>query len=187
MTMDTDKSALRAELRARRDGFATDKEAAFVMPGWLRARIAPGTVVASYWAVGSEADPSGIERDARMLGAAIALPHVAASRAVPMRFLAWSPGQPLVDGPMRLKQPAASATELVPDIILTPLIGFDDALNRLGQGAAYYDRAFARFPDALRIGVAWSVQEVPAVPVDPWDVPLHAVITERGLFMTGDW
>jgi 5-formyltetrahydrofolate cyclo-ligase len=69
-----------------------------------------------------------------------------------------------------------------PDIILTPLLGFDHLLHRLGQGAGHYDRAFAALPGARRIGVAWSVQHVDPLPTDPWDVPLHAVITEQGWF-----
>jgi 5-formyltetrahydrofolate cyclo-ligase len=51
-------------------------------------------------------------------------------------------------------------------------------MNRLGQGGGYYDRAFARYPDALRIGLAWSVQEHDALPADPWDLPLHIILTE---------
>ena len=50
--------------------------------------------------------------------------------------------------------------------------------NRLGQGAGQYDRAFAAHPAAWRIGVAWSVQQVDALAPDPWDVPLHAIVTE---------
>ena len=79
-----------------------------------------------------------------------------------------------------LSQPSALATELRPDIILTPMLAFDAKLDRLGQGAGYYDGAFARFPDAWRVGVAWSVQRVEDLPVDPWDMPLHAVVTEQG-------
>ena len=101
-------------------------------------------------------------------------------RASPIRFLQWEPGDPLVAGPFGLSQPDGRE-EVAPDTILTPLIGFDARLNRLGQGAAHYDRAFARYPDAWRVGVAWSVQQVPAVPTDIWDVPLHAVITEEGM------
>ena len=86
----------------------------------------------------------------------------------------------LVAGPHGLSQPAVDAIELRPDIILTPLVAFDARLNRLGQGAGYYDRAFERFPDAWRIGVAWSVQQVADVPTEPWDKPLHAVVTEQG-------
>ena len=92
---------------------------------------------------------------------------------------AWRAGDPLVGGPSGLLQPASDAAPLVPDMVLVPLIGFDRALHRLGQGAGYYDRACAVLSDARRIGLAWSVQEWPAVPCDPWDVPLHAVATER--------
>ena len=69
--------------------------------------------------------------------------------------------------------------ELTPDIVLTPLVGFDRRGTRLGQGAGHYDRAFAAHPAAWRVGIAWSVQEVDALPADAWDVPLHAIATER--------
>ena len=73
-------------------------------------------------------------------------------------------------------EPAGGA--VTPDVIVAPLIAFDRAMNRLGQGGGYYDRAFARFPDALRIGLAWSAQEIDMIPADPWDLPLHMVMTE---------
>ena len=111
-------------------------------------------------------------------GCALALPHVT-SRAAPIRFLSWETEAELALGPFGLRQPAESATELRPDIILTPLVGFDRALNRLGQGAGHYDRAFAAFPEAWRVGIAWSVQQVPMLPLDPWDAPLHAIATEQ--------
>jgi 5-formyltetrahydrofolate cyclo-ligase len=98
-----------------------------------------------------------------------------------MRFLRWSDGDPLYEGHVGLRQPAADAPELSPDIILTPLVAFDDSLNRLGQGAGHYDRAFAVHPGAYRLGVAWSAQQLLSIDTDPWDVPLHAVITEKGV------
>jgi len=97
-----------------------------------------------------------------------------------MRFLAWETEATLVAGPFGLSQPAADAIELRPDVILTPLVAFDAKLDRLGQGAGYYDRAFERFPDAWRIGVAWSMQQVEHLPTEPWDMRLHAVVTEQG-------
>src|SRR5205823_3155888 len=92
-------------------------------------------------------------------GCRIALPHVV-DRATPLRFLSWAGDAALVAGPFGLRQPAADLPELAPAIILTPLVGFDRRGNRLGQGAAHYDRAFAAYPDAWRVGLAWSVQEV---------------------------
>lgn len=175
----TDKPALRAQLRARRDAFGAAGARTLPVPPEFTARLTRGLTVASYVPVGSEADPSPLARAAVAAGCQIALPYVTV-RAEPMRFLAWDTEAALAAGPFGLSQPDAAAAELHPDIILTPLVGFDAAFNRLGQGAGYYDRAFGRFPDAWRVGVALSVQEVESLPVEAWDVPLQALITERG-------
>lgn len=66
--------------------------------------------------------------------------------------------------------------------LLVPLVGFDAYGNRLGMGAGFYDRVLAshhRPPKAL--GVAFSFQQVSTLPTDPWDQPLQAIITERGI------
>jgi 5-formyltetrahydrofolate cyclo-ligase len=171
----TDKRALRAHLHALRDGFA--RTGAIATPPAFLARLSPGMTVASYVPIGSEADPGPLADAAARAGCHLALPHVV-DRATPIRFLAWQHGAPLVAGPFGLSQPPDSAPACAPDIILTPLVGFDRRGNRLGQGAGHYDRAFAAHPAAWRIGVAWSVQQVDALAPDPWDVPLHAIVTE---------
>jgi 5-formyltetrahydrofolate cyclo-ligase len=185
MDMADDKARLRTELRARRDGFVAELDArgrAFAFrtpPSPLRALIDTAAVIAGYRAVGSEADPAALLESAAAAGKTIALPHVERP-SVPMRFLAWAPGEPLAPGPFGLEQPIlGTAQEVAPDLFLAPLLGFDRRLHRLGQGAGFYDRAFARYPHAIRVGLAWHIQEVELVPDDPWDVPLHAVLTER--------
>ena len=100
-------------------------------------------------------------------------------RDQPMRFLAWETEAALIAGPFGLHQPPADAAALAPDIILTPLVGFDRHGNRIGQGAGYYDRAFLAHPDAWRIGIALAIQEVDALTPDAWDVPLHAIATDK--------
>ena len=176
--MTTDKALLRAKLRHVRDRFAAAPHPPIAISSAFRAHLSHGLTVASYVPIGSEADPSPLARAAMEAGCALALPHVT-TRAAPIRFLAWETEAELALGPFGLRQPAESAAELRPDVILTPLIGFDRSLNRLGQGAGHYDCAFAAFPGAWRVGVAWSVQEVPMLPLDPWDAPLHAVATEQ--------
>jgi 5-formyltetrahydrofolate cyclo-ligase len=180
MTIDS-KQALRARLRAARDAFvaAKPKPSPIAVPDAFRARLDRGLTVTSYVPIGSEADPSPLARAAVEAGCVLALPHVTV-RSEPMRFLAWETEAALEAGPFGLSQPSALAAELRPDIILTPMLAFDAKLDRLGQGAGYYDGAFARFPDAWRVGVAWSVQQVEDLPVDPWDMALHAVVTEQG-------
>ncbi|KQU62349.1 5-formyltetrahydrofolate cyclo-ligase [Sphingomonas sp. Leaf339] len=167
------KRALRARLRAIRDAAPP---ASMVVPDAFAARLSPGLIVASYIAMGGEADPAPLDRVAADAGCRLALPHVV-DRPTPIRFL--DARRALVDGPFGLRQPDAGAAELAPDIILTPLVGFDRRGNRLGQGAGHYDRAFAAYPAAWRIGIAHAAQEVPSLTPDPWDVPLHAILTEQ--------
>lgn len=143
-----------------------------------RQRLAPTAIVAAYVPVGAEADPTPLVRAAINAGCDIALPHVV-DRASPLRFLRWAADTALIDGPFGLSQPHTDADEVEPTIILTPLVGFDRRGARLGQGAGHYDRAFAACPDAWRVGVALAVQEVDSLPVDAWDIPLHAIATDK--------
>ena len=174
-----DKKALRARMRAVRDAFAKDAPPLGV-PAAFAERLLPGLSVAAYVAIGGEADPAPLVAAARARGCSILLPYVV-DRATPLRFLEWDGTAQLEAGPFGLMQPTRDSVERAPDIIIAPLVAFDHRLDRLGQGGGHYDRAFARFPDAWRIGVAWSVQEVPSIPAETWDVPLHAVITETGM------
>jgi 5-formyltetrahydrofolate cyclo-ligase len=173
----TDKRALRAVARAARDSFVARPHPPIAVSPEFVAMLDGACVVASYVPIGSEADPSPLEQAALARGCRLALPHVI-DRATPLRFLAWDRESPLTTGPFGLRQPAAHRDELTPDIVLTPLVAFDRALNRIGQGAGHYDRALAAFPLSRRIGIAWSVQEIIAITPDPWDAPLHAIATE---------
>lgn len=169
-----DKQVLRDRMRAVRSSVAACPLPVF--PEFVQ-RLRPGLLVASYRALRGEVDPSPLSRAAAAAGCALALPRVE-GRDAPMRFLLWKAGDPLVRGPFGIEQPHADAADVTPNIVLTPLVAFDRRGNRLGQGAGYYDRAFAHLSEAWRVGVAWSFQEA-LIPVDPWDMPLHAVATEK--------
>jgi 5-formyltetrahydrofolate cyclo-ligase len=177
------KAALRAELRARRDAFILDlppgererlerRAADRVMP-----ILAGGTCVSGYIAIGSEFSCLPMLERAAAIGMRIALPYIA-GRESPMRFLQWRPGESLECGHRGLWQPAIDSPEIFPDRILTPLLGFDSELWRIGQGAGFYDAAFAAMPAARRIGIGWSVQQANEIPRDSWDRPLHIMVTE---------
>ncbi|KRB82596.1 hypothetical protein ASE00_11180 [Sphingomonas sp. Root710] len=183
---DPAKAALRAELRAARDAFILG-----LAPGergrleaGAAAHLAPlldgASCIAFYHALGSELDCGAAITAAAARGATIALPHVE-DRQSPMRFLAWMPGDPLETGWRGLIQPRGDATEVYPDAVVAPLLGFDSTLARLGQGAGFYDRAFAAHPEVKKIGLCWSIQRRPVIACDPWDVPLDAVVTEAGV------
>ena len=179
------KADLRKMLKVRRDSVvaamtaAERCAAAVLLADTVEKIVAEATVVAAFLPIGSEIGTLPLIDRIERRGTSMALPHVT-NRRSPMRFLQWRPGDPLIPGPMDLVQPAADAVEVDPDLILTPLLGFDATLNRLGYGAGFYDRAFTALPSARRIGIAWSCQAVDSLPVDPWDVPLHAIASEKG-------
>jgi 5-formyltetrahydrofolate cyclo-ligase len=66
-------------------------------------------------------------------------------------------------------------------IAIIPLLAFDTSGHRLGYGAGYYDRFLSCNPGIEKVGVAFSCQEVDAIPADEYDVPLDAVVTEEGI------
>lgn len=182
--MGNDKDSLRRDLRQRRREFVTSQDIAalrvhaIVMATLVMEAVDRGQRIACYLANPFEVDAMPIIQLACARGLTTTLPHID-QRDGNMRFLAWRPDEKLVTGPYAIPQPAADAAEVDPDVIVSPLLGFDRAGNRLGQGGGFYDRAFAAYPGAKRIGLAWSVQERDSLPVDSWDERLHAIVTER--------
>ncbi len=65
--------------------------------------------------------------------------------------------------------------------LVCPLLGFDRLGQRLGMGAGYFDRWLARHGEhvGMRVGLAFSLQEVNRLPCEAHDQPLHMVITEK--------
>lgn len=183
--MTSDRTALRSEILARRASFVAGlppsvRNLAFrVLPAPVLARIPAGARISCYLAMGSEAPTEALMQFLHERGFPLCLPRLGKSVKDPMEFAEWTPGEILVPGQLRIPQPAPQARTVVPDVVLTPMVGFDRQLNRIGHGAGYYDRYFATLPDALRIGIAWSAQMVDALPVEPWDVPLHMIVTEH--------
>jgi len=167
-----DKTALRRELRARRLAFAGDRQAIDRLLAPLLARDGP---IAGYMAHRGEPDLLPFLMRAFHLGHVVALPRPGSER---LDFIRWHPDIVMQAGLAGIAEPVGGEP-IVPKIVLAPLVGFDRAGHRLGQGGGYYDRWFAAHRQAMRIGIAWSVQEVEALTPEPWDVPLHAIVTEK--------
>lgn len=185
------KTDLRKELRAARAAVDPRRRAAWdealnaQVLGW--ATRARPRVVAAFLAFDGEPDLAsalaGLDRD----GIRLALPVV---RPEPGRdvlvFRQWSPVSELASNRYGIAEPVGTLDvglqEL--DAILMPLVGWDTGGGRLGMGASYYDRALQALADAARprrIGIGYDLQRLDRVPVEPWDVRLHAMITESGM------
>jgi 5-formyltetrahydrofolate cyclo-ligase len=79
--------------------------------------------------------------------------------------------------------PAAAAQAGEPDLLIVPLLAFDDRGNRLGYGGGFYDRtlsALRAHRTVFAVGLAFAGQEVDAVPHDDRDQKLDAIVTEIG-------
>ena len=179
------KTELRSELRARR------AELAHAHPDFARdvaehvaaLKIADGSVVGGYVAIGDEADPHILLKKLTLQNCALAFPRVAA-KDEPLIFHRWTPGQNFQRGTYDIPEPLKDWPLAYPKILLVPLLSFDTNGHRLGYGGGYYDRTldFLRANSTVRaIGVAYAGQEVKALPREGHDHPLDAVITENGV------
>jgi 5-formyltetrahydrofolate cyclo-ligase len=112
-------------------------------------------------------------------GRKIALPWFAA-KGEPMEFRQWlDPFEDggLVPGPYGTPQPGDDAPEITPALTFVPLLAFTARGDRLGQGGGHYDRWLAANRESIPVGLAWDCQLADALPIEPHDQPLHAVVT----------
>lgn len=182
---ESDKAALRRvcadarrEARLRLGSEAGERLAA----AFPQTVIPAGGVVAGFWPIGDEIDTLPLMTALEKAGHVLALPVVIA-RAQPLIFRRWRVGAPLEAGSHGTRQPQPGADPVEPDMILTPLLGFDGRGGRLGYGGGYYDRTLeglrARRP-VLAVGLAFAAQRVGRVPVEAGDQTLDWVVTEEG-------
>lgn len=134
--------------------------------------------MAGFFPMRSEIDPRPLMQALTAHGYRLALPCVTQEGLV---FRLWTLGDPLAKRRFGLSEPLNSAPAMMPDAFIVPLAAFDRRCHRIGYGAGYYDRALAQCPQALKIGIGFSAQEIPAVPDQPHDQALDAVVTEQGV------
>ncbi|ESQ86167.1 hypothetical protein AEAC466_02950 [Asticcacaulis sp. AC466] len=145
----------------------------------------PDAVVAGYWPIQSEMNPFPLMQAYESRGYGLALPClVPDGDAYNMIFRRFRLGDTLVAGPFDIHQPADSADEILPDVVLLPLLAFDAQGWRLGYGGGYYDRALARLrekKDVKGYGIAFSDQQLAEIPFEVHDQPLDGIFTEKGI------
>jgi 5-formyltetrahydrofolate cyclo-ligase len=183
--------ALKAEMRkarlAARDAIPVDermtKSLAMADLAANVIAIEPGEIVSGFFPIRSEADIRPLMHRLKGRGARLCVPAIVDKQTIVFREV--EDGIPLVDTGFGTSGPGPHAAELDPDVMLVPLSAFDRRGHRIGYGAGYYDRAISRLRDKGHvprlIGIAFDCQEVDAVPEEPHDVALDAVLTESGL------
>jgi 5-formyltetrahydrofolate cyclo-ligase len=153
--------------------------------------LRPGARIAVYHAYGHEADVASLTRRAWRRGCQVFLPVITHVRAARMEFFRFTPRTPLLTNAFGIPEPDPARTGRIAarhlDIIFMPLVAFDDTGWRLGSGAGFYDRCVHHLRGSRRwrrpklIGVAYEQQRIERLVPSAWDVPMDAVITQRGL------
>ena len=186
----TDKKQMRAELKRRRAAHVAaipEGQRALLFrrpPAPVEALVPEGAVISIYHEMASEVPASNYGRWFFERGHRVAIPWFA-ERGAPMQFREGA--NPVIDellvpDPYGAMQPPADAELLVPDIMFCPLLGFTSTGGRIGYGAGFYDRWLAENPPQLAIGLAWDCQLEEGLPIEPHDVPLHAVVTPTRIY-----
>lgn len=171
------KAQLRACYRRRRRALSAAEQAAHAeaVAAALAPRLGLGPI-GVYAADDGEVDLAPLIAHCWRRGIAVALPVI---RSGGLAFASYGQGDALRRTRYGLLEPARGSA-VAPALVLTPLVAFDAQGHRLGRGGGYYDRYFAANPAIERVGIAHECQRAPQLPSDDWDVPLAAVVTERG-------
>ena len=102
----------------------------------------------------------------------------------PISFtVAFNLGRPVVESD-QLRQ----GSEL--DLVLLPLVAFDQHGSRVGMGVGFYDTTFEfvreqKAPAPVLVGIAHEIQKVDTIESESWDVPLATVVTDQGVYHSG--
>jgi 5-formyltetrahydrofolate cyclo-ligase len=149
--------------------------------------IEPTAHLAGYLALDNEVRVNAVLHMARQKMCKTYVPIVQAEHQ--MVFAHIDDDVPLVKNKFGILEPKLATTESIAaaclDVVLVPLVGFDEHCQRMGMGGGFYDRAFAANKDSpdgtkkpLLIGVAYNIQQAASVLPDWWDVPLDIIVTE---------
>ncbi len=145
--------------------------------------------ISLYLPTDGEIDPRLLLRAAQRRGKATYLPVLSAWPRTKMVFQRVKPGDKLLPNRFRILEPRVNAKRQrkvwALDLVLLPLVGFDDAGGRLGMGGGFYDRSLAylsrrqswRKPTLL--GLAHECQKVDRLAQASWDVPLAGTVTDK--------
>jgi 5-formyltetrahydrofolate cyclo-ligase len=139
-----------------------------------------GISVSLYWPFRGEPDLRGWAAAIRARGATCALP-VVVQKDAPLVFRLWRNGEPLVPGVWNIPIPRDSE-ELVPDVVVAPVVGFDRQGFRLGYGGGFYDRTLAALTKKPRfVGVGYSQAAIATIYPLPHDIPMDVTVTEEAI------
>ncbi len=195
----TDPKSLRKILKQRRRSLTEDQRRlatrAAIAHIQRHPRYRHARLIAGFYGSNGELDPLPLLQHATAQGKSCYLPVLHPFLKGRLWFCRWRPGDRLRPNRFGIPEPLPQGRHQIAarhlDLIIVPLLGYDDQGHRLGMGGGYYDRTLAfvkRSHYAKRpflLGLAHHTQQVPSLQPAPWDIPLDAIATDRGIHHTG--
>ena len=181
--MSGDKSSLRKRLLFRRKKlfnnkltFNFEKIIYLINKNYKFKKIC----VAGYYPINFEVNVLEFLTKLHKKGITIGLPLI--NKNYGMMFKKWEPNQSLFLNKYGIPEPKNTNKTLMPDIILVPMVAYDQQLNRLGYGAGYYDRALKKLSmhkKIITIGIGFSFQKCMNIPINKNDYSLDYILNEK--------
>ena len=142
-------------------------------------------IIATFLSIKTEIPTENFNRLIENSGKNLCLPVMSCEKNDPLKFIDYSDGDYLTNGPYGVKEPIGDNICL-PDIIFTPCLAYDEFGYRLGYGGGYYDKTISFLNSInhkfLTIGLAYHDQKVKNIAHDKLDQKLNYVLTEKRLY-----
>ncbi len=177
-------AAKQMRLTARQTHLHAHKEVCQPWQKFIDTLAQPSTLcVAGFWPLAEEIDVRPLLQVSAQAGLRLALPCTG-RKGHALRFRSYQIGDKLRGGAYGTSEPFASQTLLTPDIIILPLLAYNDKGGRLGYGGGFYDRTLAKLRKIGHVfacGLAYDEQNMPRLPMAEFDERLDAMLTPSGL------
>ncbi|EOI3546433.1 5-formyltetrahydrofolate cyclo-ligase [Cronobacter dublinensis] len=181
------RQQIRKTIRQQRRALTAEQQAHFAERAAARmlgfAPVMEARAVAVFLSFDGELDTRPLIEGLWRAGKQVYLPVLHPFSPGNLLFLRYLPDSLLSTNRLKILEPALDVRHVLPldrlDVLVTPLVAFDSAGQRLGMGGGFYDRTLQHWRDHgfFPVGYAHDCQQVERLPVEEWDIPLPAVIT----------
>ena len=146
--------------------------------------IEKADIIMCYRSFRSEADTSEVVEKLLQMGKTLCFP--VCERAGKMHACSPVDENSWIAGKMGMMEPDREKSRLINpgdiELVICPLVAFDDMKNRIGYGGGYYDRYLPHCDKALKIGIAFEAQRVEKIATDQYDQVMDIIITEEKVY-----
>ena len=181
------RSEIRQHIRQRRRALTPTEQHHFAELAAVRMLayepIAKAATVAVFLSFDGELDTTPLIRALWHAGKTVYLPVLHPFSKGNLLFLRYAEDSHLVMNRLKILEPKLNVRDVLPldklDVLITPLVAFDEQGQRLGMGGGFYDRTLQNWQQhgLWPVGLAHDCQNVPVLPAQEWDIPLPAVVT----------